>query len=347
MSQLNRPDQETNIIANIFTNILNLISGNKMQAQLKNLNDSCPNILSDKDQASGYVGTSAANEIIAGYYRESIGKVAILNKAEAATLVANKGYLVTDATGDGTFIGVIAKDTVSLYPTAIDLENNTFGTYDINTGVFTAAASGGNANIVTLDTVALQALQSGSTLSQTTFYINTNAVSATRKLQIYAIANNTNVVAAIDMTTGEVGTYDITGDVFVLTVPKFVSFKKVLTPTNINAGGTFAVSECPAVTGAAWEVISASANLVGTVPYDTAAAINLKTNGTSKPQFTDNANVLAVASRFGKLIDSNTFAASTETNMKSNEGLLVELDQPNSTGDGTLTIYGIARLITL
>jgi len=217
MSQLNRPDQETNIIANIFTNILNLISGNKMQAQLKNLNDSCPNILSDKDQANGYVGTSAANEMIAGYYRESIGKVAILNKAEAATLVANKGYLVTDATGDGTFIGVIAKDTVSLYPTAIDLENNTFGTYDINTWVFTAAASGGNANIVTLDTVALQALQSGSTLSQTTFYINTNAVSATRKLQIYAIANNTNVVAAIDMTTGEIGTYDITGDVFVAT----------------------------------------------------------------------------------------------------------------------------------
>ena len=100
MSQLNRPDQETNIIANIFTNILNLISGNKMQAQLKNLNDSCPNILSDKDQANGYVGTSAANEMIAGYYRESITAINLFNKADGGTLVANKGYLVTNATGD-------------------------------------------------------------------------------------------------------------------------------------------------------------------------------------------------------------------------------------------------------
>ena len=142
MSQLNRPDQETNIIANIFTNILNLISGNKMQAQLKNLNDSCPNILSDKDQASGYVGTSAANEIIAGYYRESITAINLFNKADGGTLVANKGYLVTDATGDGTFIGVIAKDTVTLYGTGIELASGKVGTYDINTGVFTAAASG-------------------------------------------------------------------------------------------------------------------------------------------------------------------------------------------------------------
>jgi hypothetical protein len=209
--------------------------------------------------------------------------------------------------------------------------------------------AGGNANITSINVSAIQALQTGSTLSTTTFYNVTNAAGSTRVLQVYAIANNTNVVWAVDVTTGEVGTYDIAGDVFVLTVPKFVSFKKVLTPTNVNAGGTFAVSECPAVTGAAWEVISASANLVGAVGYANVPAITLRINGTSKPQFTDNYGIFASASGFGKLMDASIVSSGgiADTNMKSNAGLLVELDDTNSTGDGTLTIYGIARLITL
>jgi len=276
-----------------------------------------------------------------------ITKAALISLGGLNQISVYKLYLITNATAGRLLVK--GETTSTLEDGVLNMSTGQSGTYVLGADTFTAAASGGNANIVTLDTVALQALQSGSTLSQTTFYINTNAVSATRKLQIYAIANNTNVVAAIDMTTGEVGTYDITGDVFVLTVPKFVSFKKVLTPTNINAGGTFAVSECPAVTGAAWEVISASANLVGTVGYANVAGIFLRINGTSKPQFTDNYGIFANASGFGKLMDASIVASGgiTDTNMKSNAGLLVELDDVNSTGDGTLTIYGIARLITL
>jgi hypothetical protein len=75
--------------------------------------------------------------------------------------------------------------------------------------------TGGNTNITSINVAALQALQTGSTISTTTFYNVTNAVGSTRVLQVYAIANNTNVVWAIDVTTGEIGTYDITGDVFV------------------------------------------------------------------------------------------------------------------------------------
>ena len=75
--------------------------------------------------------------------------------------------------------------------------------------------TGGNTNITSINVATLQALQTGSTLSTTTFYNVTNAVGSTRVLQVYAIANNTNVVWAIDVTTGEIGTYDITGDVFV------------------------------------------------------------------------------------------------------------------------------------
>jgi len=77
--------------------------------------------------------------------------------------------------------------------------------------------TGGNTNITSINVAALQALQTGSTISTTTFYNVTNAVGSTRVLQVYAIANNTNIVWAVDVTTGEIGTYDITGDVFVAT----------------------------------------------------------------------------------------------------------------------------------
>lgn len=75
--------------------------------------------------------------------------------------------------------------------------------------------TGGNTSITPITVTSLQALQTGSTISTTTFYNVTNAVGSTRVLQVYAIANNTNIVWAVDVTTGEIGTYDITGDVFV------------------------------------------------------------------------------------------------------------------------------------
>jgi len=101
--------------------------------------------------------------------------------------------------------------------------------------------TGGNANITSINVAALQALQTGSTISTTTFYNVPDAVGATRVLQVYAIANNTNVVWAVDVTTGEIGTYDITGDVFVNSaVVKYVAGNLFIGGN--NAGNTIDVA---------------------------------------------------------------------------------------------------------
>ena len=74
-----------------------------------------------------------------------------------------------------------------------------------------------NASITNTTVAGLQGLQSTSSLSTTTLYNVTNAVGNTLVLQVYAIANNTNVVYAIDVATGAIGTYNITTDTFTAT----------------------------------------------------------------------------------------------------------------------------------
>ncbi len=61
MAQKNRVNMLADIVTNIYTNIVNFITGNNAQERLINLLDSTPNILSDKNQADGYVGTNASN----------------------------------------------------------------------------------------------------------------------------------------------------------------------------------------------------------------------------------------------------------------------------------------------
>jgi len=101
--------------------------------------------------------------------------------------------------------------------------------------------TGGNTNITSINVATLQALQTGSTISTTTFYNVNNAVGSTRVLQVYAIANNTNIVWAVDVTTGEIGTYDITGDVFVNSaVVKYVAGNLFIGVN--NAGNTIDVA---------------------------------------------------------------------------------------------------------
>jgi len=77
------------------------------------------------------------------------------------------------------------------------------------------ANGNGNANITSILVAALQTLRSTSALSTVTFYNVTNAVGSTKVLQVYAIANNTNLVYAVDVATGKNGIYNITSDTFV------------------------------------------------------------------------------------------------------------------------------------
>lgn len=193
MTQYNRPNLLTDIINYIYTNVVNYITGNRLQTRLTNIVDSTPNILSDKDQANGYVGTNASNEMIANYYRESITATNLFTKADNGTLVVNKGYLVTNANSNTKKIGVIANTVASIYPTGIDLQNGVVGLYDINTGTFTST----NALIETLTNSAFQTLITNSELVSGKYYLVTGAFTSTvfaTDWDILCIADSVNTV---------------------------------------------------------------------------------------------------------------------------------------------------------
>ena len=72
MTQLSEPTLLTSITTNVYQNIVNAITGTIMQAQLKNLADSCVNILTDANVAYGFVATDADNQINQGYVVQQI-----------------------------------------------------------------------------------------------------------------------------------------------------------------------------------------------------------------------------------------------------------------------------------
>ncbi len=206
--------------------------------------------------------------------------------------------------------------------------------------------TGGNANITSINVAALKALQTGSTLSTTTFYNVTNAVGSTRVLQVYAIANNTNVVWAVDVTTGEIGTYNITGDVFT-SPPRAATFKKTFTSAEIIATIDYSVAECPAVAGHYWRATSVDGKKTGTVGYDGDPYLVIKTDTAQDPQFTDPSLLLTTAAGFGSLIKGDI--TSFVRQFVENKGLkiTVAFDGTNTVGDGDLTVYGTAELVKI
>ena len=217
MAQKNRAQMLTDITTNIFNNVINFITGQNAQDRLVNLLDSSPNIISDKDQPDGYVGLDAGGNMFSSYYNENISRADLVTLLTTNTAVGYKLYQVNDAVGATKILLVIADSNITLYPFAIDLTTAEIGTYDINTDTFTVLAGSGNASIITTTVAGLQGLQSTSSLSTTTLYNVTDAVGNTLVLQVYAIANNTNVVYAIDVASGTIGTYNITTDTFTAT----------------------------------------------------------------------------------------------------------------------------------
>lgn len=217
MAQKNRAQMLTDITTNIFNNVINFITGQNAQDRLVNLLDSSPNIISDKDQPDGYVGLDAVGNMFSSYYNENISRADLVTLLTTNTAVTYKLYQVNDAVGATKILLVIADSNITLYPFAIDLTTAEIGTYNINTDTFTVLAGSGNASIISTTVAGLQGLQSTSSLSTTTLYNVTDAVGNTLVLQVYAIANNTNVVYAIDVASGTIGTYNITTDTFTAT----------------------------------------------------------------------------------------------------------------------------------
>jgi hypothetical protein len=141
MAQKNRANMLTDIVSNIYNNLINFITGQNAQDRFVNLLDSSPNILSDASQANGYVSTDANNEMFSSYYDEEISRADLISDLTANLAVGGKFYRINDAVGTTITLLVIAESNINLYPFGIDATTGEIGTYDITTDVFSPIVS--------------------------------------------------------------------------------------------------------------------------------------------------------------------------------------------------------------
>ncbi len=131
----------TDIVSNIYNNLINFITGQNAQDRFVNLLDSSPNILSDASQANGYVSTDANNEMFSSYYDEEISRADLISDLTANLAVGGKFYRINDAVGTTITLLVTAESNINLYPFGIDATTGEIGTYDITTDVFSPIVS--------------------------------------------------------------------------------------------------------------------------------------------------------------------------------------------------------------
>jgi hypothetical protein len=202
----------------------------------------------------------------------------------------------------------------------------------------------GNTNTVYLNNAALVALGGASGISDTTFYVVTDASAG--RLLTKGKTTTTIEDGVLNLTTGESGVYDLSTDKF---YPLVQNFEKSLTAVNIKAAGYFDITELPAVSGAYWRIEQADVRLTGaTTPYDGTPKISITINGASAGQFADDRSILAGGTDFfGKLLPAEILTGAPAPNIVSNAKAQVYIGNASTAGDGTLKIYGSARLITL
>lgn len=131
----------------------------------------------------------------------------------------------------------------------------------------------------------------------------------------------------------------------------YVPFKIIATADQIKTGDDLPITQCPALpAGYAWEVISAVVKLDGsTIPFDGFPVIFIKTNGTSKGQFQDDGGTLSSGNNCFTPLGKYTVITDGYFSVISESGaLMLSFNNISSTtGNGILTIYGLARKITL
>ena len=212
MAQKNRAQMLIDITSNIFNNVINYITGQNAQDRFVNLLDSSPNIISDKDQANGYVGLDGNGAMFSSYYNENISRADLQTLLTNNLAVGYKFYQINDAVGASKIILVCADSNITLYQFGIDANTGEIGTYDIVTDSFNPIVSTGNANIVYITNAALITLGSTSGISTTTFYVVTDA--AAGQLLTKGKTSTTIDFGVLNLTTGESGTYDLATDTF-------------------------------------------------------------------------------------------------------------------------------------
>ncbi len=147
MAQKNRANMLTDIVSNIYNNLINFITGQNAQDRFVNLLDSSPNILSDASQANGYVSTDANNEMFSSYYDEEISRADLISDLTANLAVGGKFYRINDAVGSTITLLVIAESNINLYSIGTDITTGEQGTYDITTDVFTPIVVSGTPDL--------------------------------------------------------------------------------------------------------------------------------------------------------------------------------------------------------
>jgi hypothetical protein len=198
----------SDIVTNIYNNLVNFITGQNAQDRFVNLLDSSPNILSDKDQADGYVGLDGNGNMFSSYYNENITRADLITALGANLAVGFKWYQVNDAVGSTKIILVQADSNISLYPIGTDLDTGENGVYDLGADTFTPI-SGGNASITQITVAALQTLQSTSALSTTTIYVVTDASPYVLKMQFKVNNQNTATATILDAVYGGTVLYTV------------------------------------------------------------------------------------------------------------------------------------------
>jgi len=147
MAQKNRANMLTDIVSNIYNNLINFITGQNAQDRFVNLLDSSPNILSDASQPNGYVSTDANNEMFSSYYDEEISRADLITDLTANLAVGGKFYRINDAVGATITLLVIAESNLNLYSIGTDIATGEQGTYDITTDVFIPIVVSGTPNL--------------------------------------------------------------------------------------------------------------------------------------------------------------------------------------------------------
>jgi hypothetical protein len=214
MAQKNRANMLTDIVSNIYNNLINFITGQNAQDRFVNLLDSSPNILSDASQANGYVSTDANNEMFSSYYDEEISRADLISDLTANLAVGGKFYRINDAVGNTITLLVIAESNINLYSIGTDITTGEQGTYDITTDVFTVIAGSGNANITTITVAALQDLENGigGTLSLTTLYITTDSTPYKLMCKAETVSQLSKTATVVDSVYSGTVNFDLQGN---------------------------------------------------------------------------------------------------------------------------------------
>jgi hypothetical protein len=200
---------------------------------------------------------------------------------------------------------------------------------------------------------ALLDLKADNLLNQNIWYFVNNAVENTMDLLVTASEVGVLSPMAIDVATGQTGTYSLEDDLFAPLEPEtgIVTFKKTITAANVIAGGFFAIPELPAPgEGNAWKVTEASIRVVNPVtPFDGAPVLGIGVGEFNELQWlVSNECTGDNNPYFGDLIHFATQQDRQGISIAEDAAMGIFIQSGGCTeGDATFIFYGSARKIQL